>query len=149
MANKNDLLPTHKMCQKKIAGRKIRVPPLDHHQIRSLSPDMARCPYHIKRIRRMKHILRIRYLKTVIAIIPLFLVKEEFRILHLIRDHLYIITLCQLPIHESRIVGYPALIWIDRSDQDNFIAHRCIIPFCIQNTPLIAPISTIEYFPTA
>ena len=107
MADKRNILPAHKVRQEKIAGRKIRMPPLNHHHIRLFAPDIARCSHDIERIRRMEPVLRILYFETVVTVVPLFLVKKKFRILHLVGDHLHIVPLRQLPIcWESRMTPH-------------------------------------------
>ena len=68
MADKRNILPAHKARQKKIAGRKIGMPPLNHHHIRLFAPDIARCSHDIERIRRMEPVLRILYFETVVTV---------------------------------------------------------------------------------
>lgn len=116
MADKYDILLPHKARQKVITGRKIGVPPLDQYHIRLLTPDIVRRPYDIKRICRMEHVFCTLYLKTVIAVVPLFFMKKKFRVLHLVGDHLHSMPFRQLSVHESCVVGYTAFIRIDRSD---------------------------------
>lgn len=128
MADKRNILPAHKVRQEKIAGRKIRMPPLNHHHIRLFAPDIARCSHDIERIRRMEPVLRILYFETVVTVVPLFLVKKKFRILHLVGDHLHIVPLRQLPAHESCIMRDTSLVGIYRADQDDFFSHIQVIP---------------------
>lgn len=58
----------------------------------------------------MEQVLCAHYFEAVIAGIPLLLMKEEFRVLHLIRNHLHIVPFCQLPAHESRVAGDATLV---------------------------------------
>lgn len=116
MADKDNILPAHKPREEKIAGRKIRMPPLDHHQIRLFPSDIARRPHNVERIRRMEQVLRALYFETVIAVIPLFFMKEELWVLHLIGDHLHIMPFRKLPAHESRVVGDTAFVGVYGSD---------------------------------
>lgn len=123
MADKGDILFPHKPCQKKIAGGKIRMPPLDHHHVGPFASDIARRFDDIKRVRRVKQVFRLFDLKTVVAVIPLFLMKKEFRVLHLVGDHLHVILFCQLPAHETRVMGYTAFVRIHGADQNNIFFH--------------------------
>lgn len=128
MADKRNILPAHKARQEKVAGCKIGMPPLNHHHIRLFAPDISRCSHDIERIRRMEPVLRILYFETVVTVVPLFLVKKKFRILHLVGDHLHIVPLRQLPVHETRVMRYTALVGIYRADQDDFFSHIQVIP---------------------
>lgn len=121
MADEHNILPTHKPRQKKIAGRKIGMPPLDYHQIRLLPSDITRRPHDVERIRCVKQILCALYFEAVIAVIPLFLMKKEFGVLHFIGDHLHIVPFCQLSTHESRIVGNTAFVRVYRPDEDDLL----------------------------
>lgn len=104
------------------------MPPLDYHQIRLLSSDIARRPHDVKRIRRVKQILCALYFEAVIAVIPLFLMKQEFGVLHFIGDHLHIVPFCQLSTHESRVVGDTAFVGVYRPNHNDFFTH--MFPLC-------------------
>lgn len=99
------------------------MPPLDRHHVGPSASDIARRFDDIKRIRSVKQVFRLFDLKTVIAVIPLFLMKKEFRVLHLVRDHFHFMSFCQLPAHETRVVGYTAFVRIHGADQNDIFFH--------------------------
>lgn len=120
MTDEHNVLFSHKPCEQKIAGRKIGMPPLNHHQIRFSASDIARRLYNVEGIRRVEQVLRALYFEAVIAVIPLLLVKKEFRVLHLIGNHFHIVPFCQFAVHKSRVVGDSAFVRVYWADEDDF-----------------------------
>ena len=57
----------------------------------------------------------------IIGIVPLFLLKEKFRVLHLIGDHGNIMLFTESTIHKTCIVGYSSLKRIYGADKDPFV----------------------------
>ena len=99
-----------------------------NYEIRAHFLYLARRGYPVERICRIYQELRIVYLEKAVAVILLLLMKEYLGILHLIRNSLYIKALFEAVYHSCAIIGYSALIRVNRTYHHDlfsflFLAH--------------------------